>query len=81
MLLLSFTQEIVRLEDRMKELGEQAETKYNERELLRQKLMDSTTDLDIINEENAKISLLWNDVLVSIQQCDKSYQKIKKDFQ
>lgn len=81
MLLLSLTQEILRLEDRMKELGEQAETKYNERELLKQKLMDCTTDLDVINRENAKMAFLWNDILVSIQQRDKSYQKIKKEFQ
>eukprot|EP00102_Acyrthosiphon_pisum_P020925 XP_016658135.1 PREDICTED: coiled-coil domain-containing protein 40 [Acyrthosiphon pisum] len=68
LLLLSLTQEILRLEDRMKQLGEQAETKYNEREFLRQKVMDNSTDLDAINEDNAKITLLWNDVLISIQQ-------------
>lgn len=81
MLLLSLTQEILRLEDRMKQLGEQAETKYNERELLKQKVMDSSTDLDSINGDNAKIALLWNDVLISIQQRDKSFQNIKNEFQ
>lgn len=81
MLLLSLTQEILRLEDRMKQLGEQAETKYKEREILRQKVMDSSTDLDIINEDNAKITLLWNDVVTSIQQRDKSFQNIKHDYQ
>lgn len=81
MLLLSLTQEILRLEDRMKQLGEQAETKYNEREFLRQKVMDNSTDLDAINEDNAKITLLWNDVLISIQQRDKCFLKTKNDFQ
>lgn len=81
MLLLSLTQEILRLEDRMKQLGEQAETKYNERELLKQKVMDSSTDLDSINGDNTKIALLWNDVLISIQQRDKSFQNIKNEFQ
>lgn len=81
MLLLSLTQEILRLEDRMKQLGEQAETKYKEREILRQKVMDSSTDLDAINGDNAKITLLWNDILISIQQRDKSFQKIKHDYQ
>lgn len=79
--MLSLTQEILRLEDRMKKLGEQAETKYKEREILRQKVMDSSTDLDAINEDNAKITLLWNDVLISIQQRDKSFQKINNDYQ
>jgi len=78
---LSLTQEILRLEDRMKQLGEQAETKYNEREFLRQKVMDNSTDLDAINEDNAKITLLWNDVLISIQQRDKCFLKTKNDFQ
>ncbi|XP_022161075.1 kinetochore protein SLK19-like [Myzus persicae] len=81
LLLLSLTQEILRLEDRMKQLGEQAETKYNEREFLRQKVMDNSTDLDAINEDNAKITLLWNDVLISIQQRDKCFLKTKNDFQ
>lgn len=81
MLLLSLTQEILRLEDRMKQLGEQAETKYNEREFLRQKVMDNSTELDTINEDNAKITLLWNDVLISIQQRDKCFLKTKNDFQ
>jgi len=78
---LSLTQEILRLEDRMKQLAEQAETKYNEREFLRQKVMDSSTDLDAINEDNAKITLLWNDVLISIQQRDKCFLRTKNDFQ
>lgn len=81
MLLLSLTQEILRLEDRMKQLGEQAETKYNKRELLEQKAMDGKTDLDAINEDNSKITLLWNEVLISIQQRDKSCQKTKNDYQ
>ncbi|XP_029345813.1 coiled-coil domain-containing protein 40-like [Acyrthosiphon pisum] len=81
LLLLSLTQEILRLEDRMKQLGEQAETKYNEREFLRQKVMDNSTDLDAINEDNAKITLLWNDVLISIQQRDKCFLRTKNDFQ
>lgn len=79
--MLSLTQEILRLEDRMKQLGEQAETKYKERELLKQKVMDSSTDLDAIDGDNAKITLLWNEVLISIQQRDKCFQKIKIDFQ
>lgn len=78
---MSLTQEILRLEDRMKQLGEQAETKYNEREFLRQKVMDNSTDLDAINEDNAKITLLWNDVLISIQQRDKCFLRTKNDFQ
>jgi len=65
----------------MKQLGEQAETKYNEREFLRQKVMDNSTDLDAINEDNAKITLLWNDVLISIQQRDKCFLRTKNDFQ
>ncbi|XP_025204479.1 coiled-coil domain-containing protein 40-like [Melanaphis sacchari] len=81
LLLLSLTQEILRLEDRMKQLGELAETKYNEREVLRQKVMNNSTDLDAINEDNAKITLLWNDVLISIQQCDKCFLKTKNDLQ
>lgn len=81
LLLLSLTQEILRLEDRMKQLGEQAETKYNERELLKQKIVDNSTDLDAINGDNTKITLLWNEVLIVIQQRDKSFQKIKNDFQ
>lgn len=81
MLLLSLTQEIFRLETCMKQLGEQAETKYNERELLKQKVTDRSIDLDSINGDNAKITLLWNEVLISIQQRDKSFQKIKIDFQ
>lgn len=79
--MLSLTQEILRLEDRMKQLGEQAEAKYNERELLKQKVMDSSTDLDAINGDNTKITLLWNEVLINIQQRDKFFQKIKNDFQ
>ncbi|XP_026805557.1 uncharacterized protein LOC113548720 [Rhopalosiphum maidis] len=81
LLLLSLTQEILRLEDRMKQLGEQAETKYNEREVLRQKVMNNSTELDAINEDNAKITLLWNDVLISIQQCDKCFLRTKNDLQ
>lgn len=81
LLLLSLTQEILRLEDRMKQLGEQAETKFNERELLKQKVMDSSTDLDAIIEDNSKITLLWNEVLISIHQRDKSFQKTNNDFQ
>jgi len=81
LLLLSLTQEILRLEDRMKQLGEQAETKFNEREVLRQKVINNSIELDAINEDNAKITLLWNDVLISIQQCDKCFMKTKDDFQ
>ncbi|KAE9542832.1 hypothetical protein AGLY_002743 [Aphis glycines] len=81
LLLLSLTQEILRLEDRMKQLGEQAETKFNEREVLRQKVINNSIDLDAINEDNAKITLLWNDVLISIQQCDKCFMRTKDDFQ
>lgn len=81
MLLLSLTQEIIRLEDRMKQLGEQAETKYNERELLKQKVMDNSTDLDSLNSDNSKIGLLWNGVLINIQQRDKNFQDIKNEFQ
>lgn len=43
--------------------------------------MDISTDLDAINEDNSKITLLWNDVLINIQQRDKSFRKIKNDFQ
>lgn len=65
----------------MKELGEQAETKYNERELLKQKVMDNSTDLDSLNGDNTKIALLWKEVLISIRQRDKSFQRIKYDYQ
>ncbi|XP_050424677.1 putative leucine-rich repeat-containing protein DDB_G0290503 [Adelges cooleyi] len=81
LLLLSLTQEIIRLEDRLKQLGEQAETKYNEKELLKQKVMDCSTDLDTINGDNTKIALLWNEVLISIQQRDRQFHKIKNDLQ
>ncbi|VVC24084.1 Hypothetical protein CINCED_3A023271 [Cinara cedri] len=80
LLLMSLKQEIMRLEEYSKQLGEQAETKYNERELLNQIVMDNSTDLDTINEENTKITLLWNDVLIHIQQQDKSFQNIKNNF-
>lgn len=81
MLLLSLTQEILRLEDCMKHLIEQAEIKYSESELLKQKVMDSSTDLDAINGDNSKITLLLNDVLNSIKQRDTKFQKIKDNFQ
>lgn len=64
----------------MKQLGEQAKTKYNEREILNQKVTDSSTDLDAINGDNSKITLLLNDVLNTIKQRDLSFQKIKNNF-
>ncbi|XP_050520950.1 coiled-coil domain-containing protein 40-like [Daktulosphaira vitifoliae] len=81
LLLLSLTQEIIHLEDRIKELGEQAETKFNERQILNQRVMDSSIDLDTINTDNTKIALLWKGVLTSIQQSDKTFHKIKNDLQ
>ncbi|XP_060851664.1 coiled-coil domain-containing protein 40-like [Rhopalosiphum padi] len=51
---MTLTQENLRLEDRIKQLGEQAEKKYNESELLRQKVMDNSIGLDAINKDNAK---------------------------
>lgn len=71
LLLSCLTREILRLEDRMKQLGEQANIKYKERELLEQKVMDLAIDLDALNKDNAKITVLWNDVLITIQQRDK----------
>lgn len=81
MLLLFLTQEILQLEDYMKQLGEQAKTKYNEREILNQKVMDSSTDLDAMNVDNSKITLLLNDILNTIKQRDLSFQKIKNNYQ
>ncbi|CAH1737113.1 unnamed protein product [Aphis gossypii] len=81
LLLLSLTQENLRLEDRIKQLGEQAEAKYNESELLRQKVMDNSIGLDAINKDNAKYTLLWNEVIICIQQCEKSSQKKIKELQ
>lgn len=71
----------MRLEDRMKQLGEQAETTYFKTESLKQKLMDSFIDLDAINRDNTKITSLWNEELIKIQHCDKSFQKKKMDLQ
>lgn len=81
MLLLSLTQENLRLEDRIKEAGEQAEAKINETELLRQKVMDSSISLDAINKDNAKYTLLWNEVIISIEQCEKRSQTKIRDLQ
>jgi len=81
LLLLSLTQENLRLEDRIKQLNEQSEAKYNESELLRQKVMDISINLDAINKDNAKYTLLWNEVIICIQQCEKSSQKRIKDLQ
>jgi len=78
---LSLTKENLRLEDRIKELGEQAEAKYNESELLRQKVMDKSIDLDAINKDNAKFTLLWNEVIRCTQECEKSFQKNINDLQ
>lgn len=71
----------MRLEDRMKQLGEQAEIKYNETELLKQKVMDKSTDLDAIYRDNTKLTSLWNEELIKIKQSDKSFQKTKMDLQ
>lgn len=71
----------MRLEDRVKQLGELAEAKYNESELLRQKVMDRSTDLDAIHTANTKITLSWKEQLINIQQCDKSFQKKKIEYQ
>lgn len=65
----------------MKELTEQAETTYNKKESLKQKLVDNATDLDSINGDNIKISLLWNEVLINIQKRDLFYQEIKNDYE
>lgn len=81
LLLLSLTQENLRLEDRIKQLSEQSDSKYNESELLRQKVMDTSINLDSINKENAKYTLLWNEIIICIQQCEKSSQKNIKDLQ
>ncbi|XP_025205735.1 LOW QUALITY PROTEIN: early endosome antigen 1-like [Melanaphis sacchari] len=81
LLLLSLTQENLRLEDRIKQLGEQAEAKFNENEVLRQKVMDNSISLDAINKDNVKYTLLWNDIIISIQQCEKSSQKKIKDLE
>lgn len=78
---MTLTQENLRLEDRIKQLGEQAEKKYNESELLRQKVMDNSIGLDAINKDNAKYTLLWNEVIISIEQCEKSSQKNNKTLQ
>ncbi|XP_029345787.1 centrosomal protein of 83 kDa-like [Acyrthosiphon pisum] len=54
LLLLSLTQENLRLEDRINQLGEQGKAKYEESELLRQKLMDNSIGLDAVNKDNAE---------------------------
>lgn len=72
---MSLTEENLRLEDRIKELGEQAEAKYNDCEILRQNVMEKSVNLDDINKDNAKYTLLWNEVIICIQQCEKSSRK------
>lgn len=72
--------EIFRLEYHTNELDEQAQSTYNERELMKQKVTDVSTDLDAITRDNTKIKLLWNDVLICIQQREKSFQNTKDDF-
>lgn len=81
LLLLSLTQENLRLEDRLNQLGEQAKAKYKESELLRQKVMDKSISLDAINKDNAEYTCLWNEVIINIQQCEKSSQKKIKELQ
>jgi len=81
LLLLSLTQENLRLEDRRNQLDEQAKAMYKESELLRQKVMDNSIRLDAINKDNAEYTFLWNEVIKSIQQCEKSSQKEIKDLQ
>lgn len=81
MLLSCLTQEILHLEDRLKNLGDQAGTKYKERELLEQKVMDKSIDLETLNKDNAKITSLWNDVLRTIQQRDTFLKEKKNDYQ
>lgn len=81
MLCSSLTQEIGRLEDRKRQLKQEAETKYNESELLKQKLMNSSTDMDIIIKDNAKLTLLWNTVLTNIELRNDNIQRMKIDFQ
>jgi len=79
--LLSFLSlEILRLEYSVKELDEQAHGTRNERESKRQQIADATADLEAIAKENGKIKLMWNDVLVSIQTRDKSFEKLKNDL-
>jgi hypothetical protein len=77
----SLTQEIGRLEDQKRQLKQEAETKYNESELLKQKLMDTSTDMDITRRDNAKLTVLWNKVLTNIEQRNENIQRIKIDFQ
>lgn len=65
----------------MKQLDEQAETKYNESELFKQKVMDSSTDLDAINRNITKITLSLNEQMSNIQQFDDYFQKKKNELQ
>lgn len=81
MLCSSLTQEIGRLEDCIRHLKEEADTRYNESELLKQQLMDGSTDLDTTNRENTKLTLLWNTVLFSIKQRHENTQRMKIDYQ
>ncbi|KAL4090962.1 hypothetical protein QTP88_025714 [Uroleucon formosanum] len=81
LLLLSLTQENLRLEDRLNQLGEQAKAKYEESEQLRQKVMDKSIGLDAINKDNAKYTFLWNEVIINIQLCEKFSQKKIKELQ
>jgi hypothetical protein len=63
----SLTQEIGKLGDRKRQLKQEAETKYNESELLKQKLMDTSADMDITRRDNSKLRVLWNKVKTNIE--------------
>jgi septal ring factor EnvC (AmiA/AmiB activator) len=77
---LKLMTEIANLEARLAILDGQLKLKESERNKVGQSVADANADLEALSREQHRLLQSWNSVFISIQQRDKVYMNVMKDY-
>ncbi|XP_034242637.1 coiled-coil domain-containing protein 40 isoform X2 [Thrips palmi] len=79
-LLLKLRQAVLGLESKREQLKAQREVKLQQQESLRRTIAEGSADLEALQNEQVRLTRIWNGVVVNLQQRDRVYNNVQKDL-
>lgn len=78
--MLKLRQAVLGLESKREQLKAQREVKLQQQESLRRTIAEGSADLEALQNEQVRLTRIWNGVVVNLQQRDRVYNTVQKDL-
>ncbi|KAJ1527299.1 hypothetical protein ONE63_008819 [Megalurothrips usitatus] len=80
-LLLKLRQAVLYLESKREQLKAQREIKLQQQDSLRKTIAEGSADLEALQNEQVRLTRIWNGVVINLQQRDRVYNNVQKDLE